>query len=269
MVVRVRLDRRLGGEPVVTYFNLRKHADPEPEEEADEEQPEEAEGEAEKAKPARQYGPILAGLLGPGAWIAARFGTSAAWGIHVVAVWAIGFYGGWTAAGIILVWLAAVLGFVPKDDLDRFSSRLERRSGGDVTEVPEVAQAAALNPVVPLLWRLIADAPGAHLKTLTADLKKATPDQPLDKASVRGHLAALGIPLRGSVRDAAGKVNEGVHRDDLKAWMEALPSTAAAPSPDPRSGRIATPLTSGAAKRRAPVATLLPRARRLLSRGAG
>jgi len=253
----------------VTYFNLRKH-EPETEpEEVEEEQPEEAEGEPEKKKPAKTYGPILTGLRGPGRWLSAHFGFNTAAIVHVLAVFSVFYYGGWTAAGVVLGWLAATLLFVPKEDLDRFSSRLERRSEGVVTEAAEEDEETALDPTVPLLWRLIADAPGVHLKTLTADLKKATPDQPLDKASARGHLAALGIPLRGSVRDAAGKVNEGVHRDDLKAWMETLPSTAADPSPGPRSGPVATAVTCDVAKRRAPVATLLPRVRRLLSRGAG
>lgn len=251
----------------MTYFNLRKRAE-EPEPEEAEEEPEEA-AEEEPEEPPGQYGPLLTGLLGPPRWLASRFSSGVTLGVHIVAVWAIGFYGGWVAAGIILAWLAAVLAFIPKEDLDRFSNRLERRGVRRTEEAEEAAGETSVDPVVPLLWRLIADAPGVHLKTLTADLKKATPDQPLDKASVRAHLGALGIPLRGSVRDAAGKVNEGVHRDDLKAWMEALPSTAADPSPDSRSSRVATPLTSGAAKRRTSVATLLPRARKLLSRGAG
>lgn len=253
----------------MTYFNLRKH-EPEPEpEEVEEEQQEEAEEEPEEKPPVKAYGPILTGLLGPGRWIAAHFGFNTAAIVHVLAVFSVFYYGGWTAAGVVLGWLAAALLFVPKEDLDRFSSRLERRSEQVLADAPETAEEADLDPIVPLLWRLIADAPGTHLKTLTADLKKATPDQPLDKASVRGHLAALNIPLRGSVRDAAGKVNEGVHRDDLKAWTEALPSTAADPSPDPRSGPVATAVTCDVVKRRTPVATLLPRARKLLSRGAG
>jgi hypothetical protein len=253
----------------VTYFNLRKHAEPEPEEETEEEQPEEAEAEPEKKKPAKEYGPIITGLLGPGRWITARFGSTTTAIVHVLAVFSIYYYDALTAAGIILVWLAAALLFVPKEDLDRFSSRLERRSSDVTAEAPEAVEEGVLDPVVPLLWRLIADAPGTHLKTLTADLKKATPDQPLDKAAVRGHLAALNIPLRGSVRDTAGKVNEGVHRDDLKAWQEALPPTAPGTPPGPRSDPVATPVTCGVEKRRAPVATPLPRLRRLLSRGAG
>jgi hypothetical protein len=51
-------------------------------------------------QPGKVYGPLLTGLLGPGTWLAVRFGTGTAWTVHVVAVWAVGFYGGWIAAGI-------------------------------------------------------------------------------------------------------------------------------------------------------------------------
>ena len=116
----------------MTYFNLRKRADepdPDPEEEAGEEQPEEDEDESEKGKSAKAYGPILTGLLGPGAWISARLGAGWAWGIHAAAVWAVFFYGGRTAVGIILVWLLAVGLFTPREFLDQIATRIEKRTG--------------------------------------------------------------------------------------------------------------------------------------------
>lgn len=253
----------------MTYFNLRKR-DPETEpEEVEEEAPEEAEGEPEKEKPAKTYGPILTGLLGPGRWIAARLGSGWAFGAHVVAVWAIGFYGGWTAVGIVLAWLVAVLAFVPRENLERAAAAIERRSAPPAEDLPEPLDEPPFDAFTAVLWHLISDAPGTHLKTLTERLQQAAPEQPLDRAAVRAKLGALGIPVRGSVRDAAGKVNEGVHREDLAAWQEPLLAPFLGTVAEPRSGPVATPVTCDVAKRRAPVATPLPRLRRLLSRGAG
>lgn len=191
---------------------------------------------------------------------------SAAIGVHVVAVWAIGFYGGWTAAGVILGWLAAVLAFTPREFKDRASGWLERR-GAPVEADEETEEEVLVDPLAAVLWHLIADAPGTHLKTLTERLQKEA-QEPLDRATVRAKLGSLGIPVRGSVRDAAGKVNEGVHREDLKQWIEALPPAAPGAPPGARSDPVATPVTCDVADAPTPVATPLPRVRRLLSRGA-
>jgi hypothetical protein len=253
----------------MSYFNLRKHdteAEVEPDEaEAEEpaETPEETAEEPEGEQPAKEHGPLLSGILGPGRWLAAHFGPGAALGVHVVAAWAVFFYGGWPAAGIITVWLLAVLAFVPREYLERVAARLEPSTGRD-------QKAGEENPVEPLaavLWRLIGDAPGAHLKTLTAHLQQAAPEQPLDRAMVRAKLGALGITVKPSVRDAAGKVNEGVHRADLKAWEEALSPTGTGTPSEPRSNPVATPVTSNVGIDATAVATPRPRLRRLLPRG--
>lgn len=120
-------------------------------------------------------------------------------------------------------------------------------------EEPEEAGEEPHTHSIPgLLWDLIGEAPGVHLKTLTERLQVAAPRMALDRAVVRGELAALGIPVRASVRDAAGRVNEGVHRDDLKAWEQTLPATAPVPLPKTRSSPVATALTSDLAERRRP-----------------
>ncbi|MFM9616832.1 hypothetical protein ACKI14_02580 [Streptomyces turgidiscabies] len=255
----------------MTYFQLRKR-DPEdePDEAVDEEETgeEEAVDEAPPPAPAGLLGALWMGFCGPGHWLTAHGRAGAAWVLYPGSVWAVGYYGGWTAIGVPAAWLVLVVLFMPREFKDRVSAWIERRIAGPASAGEE----AAVPPIVTVMWKLIGDAPGVHLKTLAAALQKAAPEgaeEVVDKAAVRAKLGALNIPLRGSVRDAAGKVNEGVHRDDLKAWMEALPSAAPGTPPDPRSGPVATPVTCDVEKRRAPVATPLPRLRRLLSRGAG
>lgn len=254
----------------MTYFSLRKH-EPEPEPVESEKQASvEDEAREEDAPKGKPSGPILTGLLGPGAWLAARFGTGTAWGVHGVAVWAIGFYRGWMAAGIVLVWLLVVLAFVPREYLERLADRIEHRTSHD----QQAGEGPPGEPLAAVLWQLIGDAPGTHLKTLTERLQEAAPEHPPDRAAVKAKLAALGITVKASVRDARGKVNEGVHRVDLQAWEQALPAPGPTPAPEPRSSPVATAVTcdvaavptpvagapTGAATRRFPF-------RRLLSRG--
>jgi hypothetical protein len=199
----------------MSYFNLRKeHPEPEPEPEAvEEEPPEETEDEPED-EPA-EHGPILTGLLGPGTWIAAHFGTGTAWGVHVVAVWAVGFYGGWTAAGILLGWLAAVLLFVPKECLDGAAAWIERRINppqDDSEEPAEPAGEPLVGPdpqdVIDLVRDVIGDDRGALLTALRQPLRAP------DTKAVREVLATAGMRVRPGVRTGAGN-GPGVHRDDL------------------------------------------------------
>jgi hypothetical protein len=250
----------------MNYFSLRKER-PEPEPEAVEEEPAE-ETEAEPEDEPGGHGPVLTGLLGPGTWISARFGTGAAWAVHVVAVWACSFYGGWIAAGIVVVWLLTVLLFVPREHLEQLAARIEERITG-LPELPaEEPDEAPVDPLVMVLRQLIADAPGVHLKTLAEHLQAAAPEEALDRAAVRAKLAALQIPTRASVRDASGRVNEGVHRADLVAWLKALPAPSPVAAPDAGSGPVATAVTCDVADVPTPVATPLSRLRRVLSRGA-
>lgn len=208
----------------MSYFSLRKH-EPETEpEEVEEEQPEEAEGEPEKEKPAKAYGPILTGLLGPGAWIAARFGTGAAWGIHGVAAWAIGFYGGWTAAGIVLVWLAAVLAFTPRESLDRITTAIERRSTPRPAPPVAPAPGGEREAVRRLLLDVLGEAPGVHLNTVLAHLQKHGQWEGKTVTNMRVHLEALGVPVRPKVK-VKGVPTRGV----LKADLQALPPTKETP----------------------------------------
>jgi hypothetical protein len=258
----------------MTYFSLRKREhEPEPAEDFDDEAEEpdsedEPTDEEQPAAPKGCLGALLVGVRGPSAWLTARFGASVSWAVHVLAVWAVGFYGGWVAVALVVAWLLAVAAFVPREQLERAASWVERRTTGRATVEAELEPGAepVADPLVTVLWRLIADAPGVHVKTLAEHLQAAAPGEAVDRAAVRAKLAARSIPTRASVRDADGRVNEGVHRDDLKEWEEALPGLGDAPSPEVRSGPVATAVTCDVAAPPTPVATPLSRVRRLLSR---
>ncbi|MET8978545.1 hypothetical protein ABZX85_23295 [Streptomyces sp. NPDC004539] len=251
----------------MTYFNLRKR-EPEPELDEGEEAETSAEDQADEEPPAaRPYGPVLVGIRGPALWLSARFGPGTSLAVHVGAGWGIVYYGGWTAVVIITGWLTAVALFIPRDYLDHLADRIENRATAGTPDVDDEPPAeTAPEPLVALLWRLIADAPGVHLKTLTACLQETSP-APLDKAAVTARLATLGIPVRPSVRDARKKINTGVHRDDLQAWEDARSPTAPRTPPEPRSPRVATALTCDVANTEKSVATPLSRLRALLARG--
>lgn len=251
----------------MTYFQLRKR-EPEPEpDEVEEETEEPTEDDAEGEQPAAR-GPLLTGLTGPSRWLAAHLGVNAAWGVHVLAVWAVAFYGGGIAAGVTLAWLAAVLLFVPREHLERLADRIEKPDTREDQKAGEGPPPEPLcEPLAVVLWQLIGDAPGAHLKTVAEHLQAAAPEQPVDRAAVRAKLGALGIPVRPSVRDAAGRVNEGVHRADLQAWEEALSPTGAGTPPEARSGPVATPVTCDVGKESTTVGAPRSGLRRLLPRG--
>jgi hypothetical protein len=254
----------------VTFISLRKH-EPEPVDE-DLDEAEEEQGEpAVEEQPGTWTGALLVGIRGPGVWLTARFGITTAWTVHAIALWAVGFYRGWVAASIVPAWLLAVLLFIPREHLDRLSAAVERRHTRSPEAAPEDASEAdeepVLNPIVTVLWRLIGDAPGVHLKALTEHLQAAAPEHPIDRAEVRAKITALQIPVRGSVRDAAGRVNEGVHRDDLTAWHEALPQTGPGAPSESRSGPVATALTCDVGDAATDVATPLSAFRSLLRRG--
>lgn len=200
----------------MTYFNLRKR-EPEAEpEEVEEEQQEEAEEESEEKKPAKTYGPILTGLLGPGRWLAAHFGFNTAAIVHVLAVFSVFYYGGWTAAGIILVWLLAVGLFTPRGFLEQFAARIEKRTGihhaapAETSEEPTEGDSPQPDPqdVLDLVRDVIGDGRGVLLTGLCGPLRA-----PSTKA-VREVLAGADIRVREGVRTGGGN-GPGVHRDDL------------------------------------------------------
>lgn len=213
------------------YFNLRKRP-LEPEAEEPEEQPEETEAEpAEEEPTADARGPILTGILGPGTWIAARLGTGWAWAAHVVAVWAVGFYGDWVAVGVVLVWLLAVGLFIPRDFLDRITAAIERRTASPSKPPATPAPGGEREAVRRLLLDLIGEAHGVQLRTVLAHLQQHGQWEGRKVAELRVHLEALGIRVEPKVK--VGKVpTRGVLRADLEA-PSPLAETPPSPAPSP------------------------------------
>lgn len=258
----------------MTYFDLRKRHQDEETEAAD------AGGESVETEVPDDNAPdashgfvgaLWAGISGPGAWLTAHGRPGLAWLLYAGSAWAAGHYRGWVAFGLVVGWLVAVLAFTPREFLDRvatFIERLgERRHQPRPDDTPDAGEEPLLDPVVTVLWHLIGDAPGAHLKTLTEYLQQAAPEQPVDRAAVRAKLGALGIPLKASVRDAAGRVNEGVHRADLKAWEEALPRPATGTPSEARSNATEGPATCDVGKSATDVAMPFSRMLALWLRG--
>jgi hypothetical protein len=217
----------------MTYFSLRKDdPEPEPEEDVDEPAVEEADEEPPAGKSA---GPLRTGLTGPSAWLAARFGIGTAFGVHVVAVWACFFYGGWVIVGVVGGWGLAVLLFIPREQLERAAAVIERRDKGRHTlpATPPVAGPAGggREPVLRLLFDLIGDAHGVHLRTVLAHLQEHGQWEGKTVADLRLHLEALGIPVQPKVK-VAGTPTRGVLRTDLEA-LPAFEETAPSPGPSP------------------------------------
>ncbi|MFC7983822.1 hypothetical protein [Streptomyces sp. NPDC057336] len=223
----------------MTYFSLRKHApeeEPEPATEEAEELVDEGEPEPEEApepeRPATRGAAVWQGVCGPGAWLAARFGTGTAWTVHVVAGWACFYYGAWVAAGIILAWLLAVGAFIPREHLEQVASMIERRTEPVAPEpAATVAPGDERETVRRLLLNLIGDAHGVHLRTVLAHLQEHGQWEDKTVADLRVHLEALRIPVRPKVK-IGGTPTRGVLRADLTA-PSPVEETAPSPAPSP------------------------------------
>jgi hypothetical protein len=190
----------------------------------------------------------LAGLLDPltaGARalilrLVARFGWRAVLLGAAVAVYSGARYQTWIPWGIAAFCAAAWM-HAPGPD--------EQEAGEELpVETP-------LDPLPDILWELIGEAPGVHLPSIVDHLHKTGLDTACDRADVRAALTRRGIPIRGSVRDADGRVNQGVHRADLKAWEQARSPACATPLPKGRSNAATTALTSDVAEAPTAVAT--------------
>ncbi|MFC5217308.1 hypothetical protein [Streptomyces coerulescens] len=224
----------------MAFIPVRRKPAPEPEPKAVDEgsaledQDDEQDALGDEAAPAGVFGALAAGVRGWLTWCSLRIGVRGTYGLHVVAVWAAGYYSVWVTWGVVIGLAAAVVTFVPRESLDRLLARLEHpRAKATV----KAAEQAPVDPLPALVWRLIGDAPGVHRKTLTAVLARAAEKEgtePPTEAQVEAALTARNIPLRPSVRDTRGKVNRGVHRVDLEAWARTpSPPPSDAPATDP------------------------------------
>lgn len=212
----------------------------ESEESDDQEHAQQAEAEEAAGEPLSFPKAYFIGVRNWLTWCNNLIGTTWTYTVHVGALWAMGYYSLWIAWAIALGLTLAVLAFMPRPTIDHFVERLERTRkktpGKAAPAAPEQAPTGPpTDPLVDLMWKLIGDAAGVHLKTLTEALaqacEKAGRPAP-DKAAVRASLEARNIPLRPSVRDTRGKVNKGVHREDLEARQN-TPPPPETPAPEP------------------------------------
>ena len=188
-------------------------------------------------------GPLGAGSRALLLRLVGRFGWKTVFAVGAITVFALFRYR--TAIAWVLgVWCAAAWMHAP---------------AGDETEVEEAGEKEAPtppeDPFPRMVWDLIGDAPGVHLKRVVEWLHETGLDTACTTADVKAGLTRRQIPMRASVRDAAGKVNQGVHRDDLKAWLDARSPTEPAPLPKARSNAATTALTSDVAAAPTDVAT--------------
>ncbi|MDX3398430.1 hypothetical protein [Streptomyces sp. ME01-18h] len=188
-------------------------------------------------------GPLGAGSRALLLRLAARLGWKGTLAALVVAGYTVARYR--TAfAWLLAAWCVAAWMHAP----DR-----KEQTAAEAGEQPPVE--APDDPLPGLLWDLIGEAPGVHVKGIVEHLHETGQDPTCQPADVRAALGRRGIPLRASVRDAAGRVNQGVHRADLTAWEQALSPTVPAPLSKTRSNPATTSLTSGVADAATAVAT--------------
>lgn len=179
--------------------------------------------------------------------LVARFGWKTVLIGAAVLLYAANRYRTWIPYGLAVACAAAWM-HVP----DKAETRAGESTADTAKEEPEETP---VDPLPGLLWKLIGEAPGTHVKTLTEHLNAAAPQAGFDRPAVRAALAARRIPIRPSVRDVAGRVNEGVHRDDLEAWEKALSPAEPKALPEGRSEPVATAVTCDVAEVPTGVAT--------------
>ena len=222
----------------MTFINLRKQQpEPELEDVAEETAPEDhADGEQRTAGEDPRigfFGAFAAGVSGWLTWCSNRIGASWTYALHLVALWAAGYYSLWVTWGVFIGLALAINLFMPHKPFDRLVEGIERLDRRPKKEAAEKAvDDTPGDPLVSVMWQLIGEASGVHLKTLTEVLAKGAAekgDRAPSKAEVVAALEARGIPIEKSVRDSRRRVNQGVHRAALKAWEEGLSQTEPAP----------------------------------------
>jgi hypothetical protein len=226
----------------VTFISLRK-PQPDPgaiaEDDALKAAEPEDQDESEEAESIGYFRALAEGVRGWFTWCSGLITPRWTYTLHLFAIWAACYYGAWVFWGVVLGLSAAFVTFMPRDPVDRLTTRLEHvgtpQPDAPAEGTPATPGPPPGDPLVALMWKLIAGASGVHLKTLTAVLAAAAEkegNEAPSKALVEAALATRGIPLRDSVRDTRRKINKGVHRDDLQAWEQALsqPSDPAPPA---------------------------------------
>lgn len=245
----------------MTYFSLRKHdTEPAPDDVLDEETVEEEADGDEAAPTPSGLGPALwAGASGPGRWLHARGRADAAWLLYVGSVWAVGFYGGWVAVGVITTWVAVVLAFMPRETLERVAARMEgwgEARGAALDEAvtstePEAGGDAPVDPhavLVGWLDDLTRGRSGIHLDELHQALTRHPQLSDLKRPEMRAWLDRHHITVDRTIRVGAVAGRSGVSRATVEALLVALPpllESGGTKRPLHASGLHDSPLESG------------------------
>ena len=216
----------------MTYFHLRKRdSEPEPDDVLDEEAGGEEAVEVEASAARTGFGGALwAGVAGPGRWLTARGRADVAWALYVGSPWAVGFYGGWVAAGLIVAWLAAVLLFLPRDFKDRVAARVEgwnEARGATLDEAAtDAASGAPADPRTVLIgWldELTRGLSGIHLDELHQALTRHPQLADLKRPEMRAWLDRHHITVDRTLRVGKLAGRSGVSRASVEALLKGLP----------------------------------------------
>ncbi|MFD7794341.1 hypothetical protein [Streptomyces sp. NPDC059759] len=179
--------------------------------------------------------------------LAGRFGWRAVAVGALVLVYAAPRYRTWIGPALLvlagLAWMHA-----PDNTADTPQEPEGEQPSEAVEEKPD-------DPLPPLLWELIGEARGVHLASIVEHLHTSGLDPTCDRAAVRAALDRRRIPVRGSVREADGRVNQGVHRADLEAWEQTHSPAPSQGGPETRSYPATTAVTSDVAAPATAVAT--------------
>lgn len=188
-------------------------------------------------------GPLGAGSRQLMLRLVERFGWKSVFAGGAITVFALFRYRTATA-WVLAVWCVAAWMHAPDEDEE------QPAEAGEEQPPPAVE-----DPFPGMVWDLIGDAPGVHIKRVVEWLHETGLDTSCTAADVTAGLTRREIPIRASVRDAGGRVNRGVHRDDLEEWLHVRSPAVPAALSKARSYSATTALTSGVADAPTDVAT--------------
>lgn len=170
-------------------------------------------------------------------WIRDADGMDSLW-YALGTVWAIAAVGWgigqrwWIAPVLALLWLLAALkcgSTTPPD-------KIENDAGASDDDTPEGSPEPPPDDEFVLgLANLIGTRNGVLLSTAVDHFRKAGAPDTWGIPEARAQCAALGIPVKGSIK-VAGDTSIGVHRDGLRAALDAGLQAAANPPPETPGG---------------------------------
>lgn len=143
------------------------------------------------------------------------------------------------------------------DDLNYPSNSTESAPGADnaaaphsdpTTAAPDTAvEQLPADPLLVLCGQLVNGTSGTSLTTLTEHVQHLAQDPSITRDRVAAEMEQKGVRSRPKVRTSAGNTR-GFHKEDLEVVLGPLSSLPPLGPQQPRSGPVATPLTSDVAR---------------------